>query len=73
MTLYLSASNVTFVPLIKDCKFDIWMMSISNDTCQKSYESDCEKEVPTPFLSKNGWIIHNLWALILQNISSKLI
>ena len=80
MTLYLSASNVTLVSLIKDCKFDIWMMSINNETCQKAMkgnffqknhvESDCEKDVPTPFLSKNGWIIHHLSALILQNIAS---
>ena len=76
----MSASKVTFVPLIKDCKFDIWMMSTSNDSCEKAMkenffqrnhaETNSRKEVATPYLIKNGCIIPHLWALILQNISS---
>ena len=67
MTLYLNACKVTFVPLIKDCKFDIEVMLTSNDSCEKAMkgnffqknhvESNCGKEDATPFLSKNGWII----------------
>ena len=67
MTLYLNACKVTFVPLIKDCKFDIEVMLTSNDSCEKAMkgnffqknhvESNCGKEDTTPFLSKNGWII----------------
>ena len=54
----MSASKVTFVPLIKDCKFDIWMMSTSNDSCEKAMkenffqrnhaETNCRKEVQPP-------------------------
>ena len=56
-------------------------MSISNDSCQKAMkrnffqknhaESNCGKEVTTPFLCKTGWIIPHLSPLILQKMSSR--
>ena len=81
MALYLNACKVTFVPLMKDCKSDIEVMSTSNDSCEKVMkgnffqmnhaESNCGKEDATPFLSKNNWIIPHLWALILQKLFSR--
>ena len=76
----MSASKSTFLPLIKDYKFDIWMMSSSNDICEKAMkenffqrnhtETNYRKKVATPYLIKNSWMIPHLWALILQNMSS---
>ena len=38
---------------------------------QKNHaESNCAKEVTTPFLSQNAWIIPHLSPLILQKMSS---
>ena len=40
LTIYLSASKASYVPLITGCKVDIRMMSISNDSCQKAMEGN---------------------------------
>ena len=40
MTLYVNACKVTFVPLIKDSKFDIEVMSTSNDSCEKAMKGN---------------------------------
>ena len=40
MTLYVNACKVTFVPLIKDSKFDIEVMSTSNDNCEKAMKGN---------------------------------
>ena len=55
-------------------------MLTSNDSCEKAIkgnvfqknhaERNCGKEVATPLLSKNGWIIPYLWDLILQKMPS---
>ena len=41
----LSAGKGTFVPIIKDCKFDTWMMPISNSSCQKAMKGNFCKRI----------------------------